>query len=129
MSDVHSVICRNDEPVISRDMDVFDIVDPMDQQICEMVAGVLLRHYPGHEWLVQADRRKGMIDIRNISLDGGLGCRIKMDGPATSSEMERLAMLYGGELLERFHVERGRLNQEKVDDLPMDFAGRLRADQ
>lgn len=122
-------ICRNDEPLISRDLDPTDIIDPIDQQICELVALVLVRHYPGHNWLVQADRRKGLIDIRNLSLDGALGCRIPMGGYATASELEKLAMRYGGEILERFHVERGRLNLDKVEDLATDFAGRLRADQ
>lgn len=125
-------ICRNDVPLVSRDVtdvDPLAIVDPLDQQICELVAGVLLRHYPGHDWLVQADRRKGLIDIRNLSLDGQLGVRIPMRGLASASELERLAMVYGGEILERFHVERGRLDQDKLDALPTDFAGRLRADQ
>lgn len=125
-------ICRNDEPLISReltDVDPVAIIDPVDQQICEVVAGVLVRHYPGHDWLVQADRRKGLIDIRNLSLDGALGVRIPMGGYASASELERLAMLYGGEILERFHVQRGRLDQDRLDALPTDFSGRLRADQ
>jgi hypothetical protein len=105
------------------------IVDPLDQQICVLVAQVLMRHYPGHDWLVEADRRKGLIDIRNVSLDGSLGCRIPMGGYATASELEKLAMRYGGEILERFHVERGRLNSEQVNALPTDFAGRLRVDR
>jgi len=129
MPEQHGIVCRNDEPVVSRDMEITDIIDPIDQQICEMVGQVLLRHYPNHQWLVQADRRKGLIDIRNLSLDGQMGCRIPMDGYATASELERLAMRYGGEILERYHVERGRLNQERVDELPTDFSGRLRADQ
>ena len=125
----HGIICRNDEPVVSRDLDGSDIVDPIDQQICEIVARTLQQHYPGHDWLIQADRKKGMIDIRNVSLDGALGCRIKMGSYATSSELEKTAMRYGGEILERFHVERGRLNPEKIDDLPLTFNGLLRADQ
>lgn len=123
-----SMICRNDQPIIDRGFDPLMIVDPMDQQICEIVARVLLAHYPGHDWLVEADRRKGFIDIRNLSLDGAMGCRIKMGGLASVSELETLAMRYGGELLERYHVARGRMDREAVDSLPTDFAGRLRAD-
>lgn len=123
-----NIICHNDEPTISRELDPLQIVDPLDQQICEIVARVLVRHYPGHDWLVQADRKKGLIDIRNVSLDGSMGVRIPMNGAATSSELERVAMRYGGEILERFHVARGRLDQEAVDELPTDFAGRLKAD-
>jgi len=123
---------RNDEPLISReltDVDPLAIVDPIDQQICEMVARVLLKHYPGHNWLVQADRRKGLIDIRNMALHGNLGVRIPMNGYATASELDNLAMRYGGEILERFHLTRGRLDHDEINALPTDIAGRLRADQ
>jgi hypothetical protein len=127
-----SIVCKREEAIISRELaevDPLAIVDPIDQQICELVAAVLLRHYPGHDWLVQADRRKGLIDIRNLSLDGALGVRIPMNGAATASELEKMTMRYGGEILERFHVARGALRQDEVAALPRDFAGRLRADQ
>jgi len=102
------------------------IVDPVDQQICELVGTVLQRHYPGHEWLIEADRRKGFIDIRNLDLNGKMGCRISMGGYASSSELERLAMQYGGELLERHGVSRGVCNIEQINMLPTDAAGNVR---
>lgn len=124
-----SVVCRNDEPVFRREVEPLMVVDPLDQQLCELVARVLVKHYPGHDWLVEADRRKGFIDIRNVSLHGQLGCRIPMSGPASVSELEKIAMRYGGEILERFHVTRGALRQEEIDALPTDFLGQLRADR
>lgn len=124
-----SVVCRDPQFSVSREIEPLQIADPMDQQLCELVAGVLVKHYPGHDWLVEADRRKGFIDIRNVSLDGQLGCRIPMNGPASVSELEKIAMRYGGEILERFHVTRGALRRNEVDALPTDHRGRLRADQ
>lgn len=124
-----NVICRNDAPQFSTAGDPLMIVDPLDQQICELVAWVLARHYPGYNWLVQADRKVGFVDIRNVSLDGAMGCRIPLGGYATASELELLAMRYGGEILERYHVTRGAMDQDQIDALPTDFAGRLRADQ
>lgn len=124
-----NILCRESQFALDRRaIDPLMIVDPLDQQLCELVARVLMMHYPGHDWLVEADRRKGFIDIRNISLAGEMGCRIPMDGPATSSELEKIAMRYGGEILERYHVTRGALQQDQIDMLPTDFAGRLRAD-
>jgi hypothetical protein len=120
-----NVICNNDAPVFSREVEPLTIVDPLDQAICEQVACTLLRHYPGHDWLVEADYRKGFIDIRNVSLDGQMGCRIPMKGYASSSELDKLAMRYAGEILERFGVVRGAMRRDEVDSLETDFAGRL----
>jgi hypothetical protein len=104
------------------------IVDPMDQSICQLVAGVLQRHYPGHEWLIEADRRKGFIDIRNLDLNGKMGCRIDMGGYATASEIEHLAMQFGGELLERHHVARGAVDHMAMAQLKTDITGNARYD-
>lgn len=104
------------------------IVDPMDQQICQLVGSVLQRHYPGHEWLIEADRRKGFIDIRNLDLNGKMGCRIDMGGYASSSEIEQMAMQYGGELLERHHVARGAADHEALVNLQTDSDGNVRYD-
>ena len=37
-------------------------------------------------------------------------------------------MLAGGEILERFKVARGRVDDERMDELPKDFAGRVLGD-
>jgi len=112
-------------PVLSRELEPLQVADPLDQQLCEIVGAVLMKHYPLYDWLIEADRRKGFIDIRNVSLDGQLGCRIYMGGPATSSELEKLAMRYGGEILERFGVTRGAMRIQEIDALETDFAGRV----
>lgn len=105
------------------------VVDPMDQQICEHAGQVLQQHYPGFEWLVEADRRKGFVDIRNIDLCGGKGWRIKMAGMTTSSDFERQVMLAAGELLERAGLARGaktELAAEQIDNMPRDGRGNVR---
>jgi hypothetical protein len=35
----------------------------------------------------------------------------------------------GGEILERYRVNRGAINHDKVDELPVDFAGRVILDK
>jgi hypothetical protein len=124
-----AIICKDDTPVFSRDVEPLTIVDPYDQAICEQAARCLVTHYPGYDWLVEADYRKGFIDIRNVSLDGQMGCRIKMSGYASASELDKIVMRYGGEILERFGVVRGAKQVDAVDSLPTDFAGRLRCDK
>jgi hypothetical protein len=112
-------------PHVSRELEPMEIADPLDQQLCEIVGAVLMKHYPLYDWLIRADRRKGMIDIINVSLDGQLGCRVFMDGPASVSELEHKAMMYGGEILERFNVTRGAMRYQEIAELPRDFAGRI----
>lgn len=105
------------------DMSQGELVNPQDTTICSIIGAALCAHYPGHDWLIEADSRKGMIDIRNTSLSGQMGCRIPMNGFASSSELELLAMRYGGELLERYNMARGAFSEEARDALPVDFKG------
>lgn len=119
------VQCVDRSPLIARELAADEMIDPLDQQLCEIVGAVLHKHYPLYDWLVQADRRKGFVDIRNVSLDGQLGCRILMNGPASVSELEHKAMMYGGEILERFNVHRGAMRSDEMDALEKDFAGRV----
>lgn len=100
------------------------IVFPQDLDVCRIVGETLCQHYPGHNWLVEAQTRTGMIDIRNTSLDGMMGCRIPMVGFATASELAVLAMRYGGELLERYRVARGAADEIQLELLPTDNVGR-----
>lgn len=110
---------------------VFDVDDgithPLDEQICAIVGQVLTQHYPGHMWRVDADHRAGMVDVRNLSLDGKHGIRMKMDGPVTASELMREAMLVGGEILERYGVTRGIMNPDEIEALPQDRLGNCEA--
>jgi hypothetical protein len=117
--------CDNAEMLMIAGLDSeFEVVDPADQHICEVVGAVLAKHYPLYDWLVRADRKQGVIDIINVSLDGALGCRIHIKGQASVSELEHKAMMFGGEILERFNVTRGAMKMEEMLSLPTDFAGR-----
>jgi len=57
-----------------------------------------------------------------------MGCRISMGGYASSSEIEHLAMQYGGELLERHGVARGAVDYNALAQLKTDIAGNVRYD-
>jgi hypothetical protein len=100
------------------------ISHPLDEQICSIVGQVLCQHYTGHAWRVDADHQKGFIDIRNLSLSGDCGFRLKMSGHVTASELTKLAVRAGGEILERFNVSRGTINHEEIASLPENEFGR-----
>lgn len=104
-----------------------ELVDPIDEQIAMTCAQALVKYYPGHEWRVEVDRRKGFIDILNLDLSGMHGCRVSMDGYATVSELDKLMMRYGGEILERYNQPRGEFSENAYHDAAekVDVAGRL----
>lgn len=96
-----------------------------DMQMAQTVAEALFKHYPGsHLWAVMIPPGQGVIQVKNLALAGDWGFNILMNQFATVSELEKIAMRYGGELLERFKVARGRLTQETLAALPTNFAGR-----
>lgn len=111
-------------PVVARVTDVSEgIIHPLDVQLCQIVGATLCRHYSGWEWRVEVDHAKGLIDIRNQTLSGSMGMRLKMSGHATASELEDIAMRAGGEILERYNMPRGICDEERVDASPVNGVG------
>lgn len=84
-----------------------------DIEICKAVAGVLMRHYPGHVWHVGCDTSPNvmMIDIK-LNYPDKLGClpkfgfKLRVTGCNDSKIMKA-----GGELLERYRLARTRATQ------------------
>ncbi len=70
------------------------------------VGHALTAHYPGHLWLV--GWQGGSIVVRDASISGDYGFYIHPDQSATSSELARKAVMYGGELLARAKIKRGK---------------------
>ena len=92
------------------------------------MAEALHAAYPGHFWAVSCDGKTGMADVRNLALSGNWGFRIKLSGIYSASQFKKDVVKAGGEILERFKLNRGRLNDDQLSDRPTDFAGRLTAD-
>lgn len=97
----------------------------------KIVGECLNRHYPGHLWEIAVPPDQGCIQIVDqlmqswgMEQGGRWGVVIRKADYATSSELERLAVRYAGELLERFNISRGRLKMDEYKALPTDFAGR-----
>lgn len=81
----------------------------------------LMRLYPGYNWRVLVNN--GLADIRCTNLSGKLGFIIKLPSVYSASELDRLVMRAGGEILERYKVNRGKLQEDKLIELPKDFSG------
>lgn len=92
------------------------------------IAEALNQHYPGHLWAVRVQSKQGMATIHNMALSDKWGYVIKLDGLYSASSLAARGVLAGGEILERFKVARGRVDDERIDELPKDFAGRVLGD-
>lgn len=72
------------------------------------IAETLLKHYPGHLWAV--GWQGGSIAVKNMNISGDYGFYIHPEASATSSELADKAVRFGGELLERAGIKRGKWN-------------------
>lgn len=99
----------------------------IDLDIAKRAAEVLMRHYPGYLWAVNADSETGMVDIRCINLSGQYGYRTYMKLVQDDPEMREVKRA-GGEILERYRQRRGRLDDDALADEPVDFRGAMRFD-
>jgi hypothetical protein len=96
--------------------------------MARQMAEALHATYPGHFWAVSCDGKTGMADVRNLALSGNWGFRLKLENIYSASQFKKDVLKAGGEILERYRLNRGRLNDDQLSDLPTDFAGRLKAD-
>lgn len=92
----------------------------MAKQVCDR----LNSHYPGHLWAVNVDGgTRGVINIRNFLLSPLWGYVIRLPDVYSASWLDREVVRAGGEILERFGLRRGRLDEAQYAQLPTNFAG------
>lgn len=99
-----------------------------DIGMAKEMADALHTAYPGHIWAVSVDGSIGFADVRNLALSGNWGYRLKLDKIYSASEFKKRVLRGGGEMLERYRMARGKFREDQYSDIPMDFAGRLKAD-
>lgn len=99
-----------------------------DYVMAKNMADALHKAYPGHLWAVTCNGKTGMADVRNLMLSGNWGFRLRLPLFYSASAFEKDVVKAGGELLERFRVRRGRADFDALNNLPTDFAGRVKAD-
>ena len=102
--------------------------EAIDISTAKVIAEALHAHYPGHMWAVNVRGEQGIATIHNLMLSGTHGYRMHLDKRYSVSDLVTTAKIGAGEILERFNVARGRINHDKMNELPTDFAGRVIGD-
>ena len=102
--------------------------DTMDIALAKQIAEGLEAAYPGHLWAVNVQGDQGIATIHNMMLSGRWGYIMHLDKRYSASETIKAAKMGAGEILERYNVARGRMNNDHMTDLKQDFAGRILGD-
>lgn len=80
--------------------------DIAQMELCKQIGEALNKHYPNHLWAVSW--QGGVAVVKNLAISAHYGFVLHVHKFATSSEMEKAAVVAGGELLERAKMFRGR---------------------
>ena len=83
-----------------------------DESMSKQIGECLVRHYPGHSWMVEANSVSGVATIRLLYTDmlgrvSRFGCLAHLH-----KWTDALIMRLGGELLERYGLARGAARQD-----------------
>lgn len=99
-----------------------------DLLMAKEMAELLNKHYPGHMWAVSCDGGgTGFADVRNLSLSGTWGFRVKLRELFSASDFRHRIVMAGGEILERYNLSRGKLRPEEFASIPITFNGDFKA--
>jgi hypothetical protein len=104
----------------------FTEFDGRDETLAKNIAEVLDKKYPGHLWGVNVDGRNGVAQIMNLALSGRWGFIVKLREIDTEY---KVIMRAGGELLERYNLSRGRLDEQEYQLLERDVFGNLKVEK
>jgi hypothetical protein len=101
------------------------IDNALEFALAKRIADKLHQKYPGYLWAVNI--QGGMVDVRNLSLSGEWGFRLYQKA-VQDDPNDKLAVMAGGEILERYKMRRGRIDEDQYHNLKTDFAGRHEVD-
>ena len=99
-----------------------------ENEIAKNLADYLQTIYPDYQWACNADIMGGVVHIYNLNLSGKWGFLLKIKD-VVEDGWKKVLKNAGGELLERYHLARGRMNQNQYMALPTDKFGQLIADK
>ena len=97
--------------------------DALDMALAKDYADALNTAYPGHLWAISVQGAQGIATIHNLMLSGKYGYLLHLNKRYSASEARKAVVMAGGEILERFKVSRGRMDEGKMNAMPVDFAG------
>ncbi len=100
-------------------------IPPADFALAKQITHVLLQHYPGHPWAVWVSHEQGVGLIRNLGLkisgvryasDYAMNMHLK---DLVNDPTLRTVVKMGGEMLERWNIDRDKYRKEDyVDNRP-----------
>ena len=98
------------------DIDSLARYAPRDLEVAAAIHQKLVEHYPGHQWAASADHATGMANIKLLYLDtqglnGRYGFQLHLVKLASDPGMKSVVRA-GGELLDRYRLQRGAANDE-----------------
>ncbi len=71
--------------------------------------------YPGRNWVVKVDVEGGVCSVHCPDISMEYGCVVHLNGPI--KRIEKKAVYYAGELLERFRLSRAAVQAGDIDNL------------
>lgn len=104
----------------------------MCAELNDIVGNFLATTYKNYPWAVNANIQQGIVNFWLGIGHGGrspYGVTVKIDSSIQPMLMQ--VKKYGGELLERYGLNRGQMIEKEMQDLisKADFAGRIKADE
>ena len=99
-----------------------DLPTVAELYLARRITEVLQKHYRGHLWGVNV--RRSVATIHNFSLSGNYGYVLHVEKIKGEDDLKRGVVRAGGEILERYRLERGMVNGDQLRGLKRDFAGR-----
>lgn len=102
-----------------------DVISALDISATEQlqaanIAETLHKHYPGHMWAVNI--YQNVVYIYNLALSGDHAYVIHQDKMDNDGKMIIKA---GGEILERYNLNRSRIKENQFMDLKRNFKGEI----
>ncbi len=106
------------------------IIDPGALDVSGMLANLTKRcgaaleaKYPGWMWLLNPDEEAGVMYFYSLRLSGEWGYTVKIADLQKRKQPEKLAIMAGGEILERYNIRRGKYDRELLQGKITDLRG------
>lgn len=93
---------------------------PAGQQVARAIAAGLEVRYPGHCWRIDVRCSQRVVHLNHMLLSGRYGMVVPIQRQ-TCADLAAEVIRAGGELLERYGLARGALDDDKWAALPRDY--------
>jgi len=92
-----------------------------ESRIAHAIGNALKRAYPGREWVINIDLESAVASVYCPVISTVYGAVIYLDTPLHI--IQKKAVYFGGELLERFRLSRQRVTDGDMENLPRTALG------